>query len=101
MCPQNGFFLKMPVRLAPWPRKESEWHASPLPQSQARSERERERERETEREGEIDRERERERTRARDRYRERERERETGANPPQRAFPKNENKPYTKMFSGS
>ena len=75
-APTKRFFLKMPVRLAPWTGKK-EWHASPLPQSQARSGRERERERE------------RERARARARYRESERERERdGGEPPRAGSPK-------------
>ena len=60
-APTKRFFMKMPVRLAPWARKRMR--------------------------GTRGHERERVRARARTRARERERERETGANPPQRGIP--------------
>ena len=105
MFPQNGFFLKIPVRLVPWPRKKSEWHASPLLQSQARSERDRERERgiererererkEREREGESENESEKERERAI------ERERERGANPSHSGHSKKRRQTLRNFFWG-
>ena len=61
----DGFFLKMPVRLAPWARKRLAYELRLL-HSQARSERERKQKRERQRARERERESKRERERERD-----------------------------------